>query len=75
VVSTTLEPLLDHPDNGGDDLSPADHAAIMPRLEAISDEWAQVNDDPLLHRHIGDACQLAHILRLCIEKGVPLVFL
>ncbi|WP_406423629.1 hypothetical protein OHA59_49590 [Streptomyces sp. NBC_01589] len=74
-VSTTLESLLDHPDVGGDDLSSADCAVILPRLEAITDQWAQDGDDTLLHEHIEDARQLAGILRLCIEKNVPLLFL
>jgi hypothetical protein len=73
-VSTVLEPLLDHPDDGGDALSPAVCAVILPRLEAITDEWAQYSNDPLLHQHTEDARQLAGVLRLCIEKDVPLVF-
>jgi hypothetical protein len=74
-VSTVLEPLLDHPDDGGDDLSPADCAVMLPRLETITDQWAQDGDDMLLHEHIEDARQLAAVLRLCIEKNVPLHFL
>lgn len=74
-VSTVLEPLLDHPDDGGDDLSPADCAVMLPRLETITDQWAQDGDDMLLHEHIEDARQLAVVLRLCIEKNVPLHFL
>ncbi|MGY5135735.1 hypothetical protein ACWGJW_25670 [Streptomyces nigrescens] len=72
-VSTVLEPLLDHPDDGGDDLSPADCAAILPRLETITDQWAQDGDD-MLHQHIEDGRKLATVLRLCIEKHVPLGF-
>ena len=74
-VSTVLEPLLDHPDVGGDDLSPADCAAILPRLAAIADQWAQDGDDTLLHEHIEEGRQLTTVLRLCIEKNVPLCFL
>jgi hypothetical protein len=74
-VSTVLEPLLDHSDVGGDDLTPADCAVILPRLEAITDHWAQAGDDSLLHQHIEDARRLATVLRLCIEKHVPLLFL
>ncbi|WP_191971810.1 hypothetical protein [Streptomyces luteolifulvus] len=74
-VSTVLEPLLDHPDVGGDDLSPADCAAILPRLETITDQWAQDGDDTLHHEHIEKGRQLATVLRLCIEKNVPLCFL
>lgn len=32
-VSTVLEPLLNHPDDGGDDLTPADCAVVLPRLQ------------------------------------------
>ncbi|KAB1978622.1 hypothetical protein [Streptomyces triticiradicis] len=74
-VSTALEPLLDHPDVGGDDLSPAECASILARLEAITDQWAQEDSDQLLQQHIEDARQLASVLRLCIEKDVPLAFL
>ncbi|MFI6764156.1 hypothetical protein [Streptomyces sp. NPDC050355] len=74
-VSTTLEPLLDHPDDGGDDLSPADCAVILPRLEAITDQWEREGDDRLLRQDIEDARQLAGVLRLCVEKDVPLLFL
>ncbi|MER7468396.1 hypothetical protein [Streptomyces sp. NPDC097981] len=73
-VSTALEPLLDHPDAGGDDLSPAECALILVRLETISDQWAQEGGDQLLQQHIEDARQLAGVLRLCMEKSVPLGF-
>ncbi len=73
-VSTALEPLLEHPDAGGDDLSPAECASILVRLEAIADQWAQQGGDQLF-RHIEDARRLAGVLRLCVEKDVPLGFL
>lgn len=73
-VTTALEPLLDRPDDGGDDLSSADCAVILPRLEAIADEWAQNSDDTLLHQHLADARRLADVLRLCVKKHVPLLF-
>ncbi|MFB7868030.1 hypothetical protein [Streptomyces sp. NPDC056069] len=74
-VSTALEPLLDHPDAGGEDLSPTECASVLVRLEAITDQWAREGGDQLLQQHIEDAHQLAGILRLCIEKDVPLAFL
>ncbi|MFF9090787.1 hypothetical protein ACF1BE_31270 [Streptomyces sp. NPDC014991] len=74
-VSTALKPLLDHPDDGGDDLSPAECASMLVRLEAIKDEWAREDSDQLLQQHIEDARQLTDVLRLCIEKDVPLAFL
>ncbi|MEV5205393.1 hypothetical protein [Streptomyces sp. NPDC053720] len=74
-VSTALEPLLDHPDVGGDDLTSAECASILVRLEAITDQWAREGIDQRLQQHIEDARQLAIVLRLCIEKDVPLAFL
>ncbi|MFD7322076.1 hypothetical protein ACFV9D_13490 [Streptomyces sp. NPDC059875] len=75
-VSTTLEPLLDHPDDDGDDLQAAECAAILPRLEAIADRWELLKaDDPLLPGHIEDARRLTDVLRFCVAKDVPLVFL
>ncbi|MFF3128929.1 hypothetical protein ACFVRD_43380 [Streptomyces sp. NPDC057908] len=74
-ASTALEPLLDHPDDGGDALSVAECAAILPRLEAITGQWQKQSDDPCLQRYIDDAVQLAVVLRFCVEKGVELLFL
>ncbi|MFD8260545.1 hypothetical protein ACFV19_16765 [Streptomyces griseoluteus] len=74
-VSIALEPLLDHPDDGGDDLSPTECASLLLRLEAITDQGAQEGGDQLLPQHIEDARRLAGILRLCTEKGVPPAFL
>ncbi|MFG2987272.1 hypothetical protein ACGFYQ_39565 [Streptomyces sp. NPDC048258] len=74
-VSTALEPLLDHPDDGGDDLSPAECESILVRLEAITGQWAREGGDQPLQQHIEDVRQLADILRLCIKKNVPLAFL
>ncbi|MEV7526634.1 hypothetical protein [Streptomyces sp. NPDC091371] len=73
-VSTALEPLLDHPDVCGDDLSTADCAALLPRLTAITGEWQEEPDEPLLQQHIEDAQRLAGVLRFCVDKGVALVF-
>ncbi|SBT38849.1 hypothetical protein [Micromonospora auratinigra] len=73
-VTTVLEPFLNHPDDSGD-LSPADCAVILPRLETITDQWEQDGDDVLLRKHIEDARQLAVILRICLEKRVPLLFI
>ncbi|MFE6410096.1 hypothetical protein ACFVOR_24550 [Streptomyces sp. NPDC057837] len=74
-MSTALEPLLDHPDDGGDDVSPAECASIPDRLESITGQWAREGSDQLLRQHIEDARQLADVLRLCPEKHVPLAFL
>ncbi|MGW2471573.1 hypothetical protein [Streptomyces sp. NPDC001665] len=73
-VSTVLEPLLDHPDDGGEDLSPGVCASMVGRLETIADQWAR-GDGQRSARDVEDVRQLVLVLRLCIEKDVPLVFL
>ncbi|MEU5540342.1 hypothetical protein [Streptomyces sp. NPDC020362] len=73
-VSTTLAPLLNHPDDGGPDLSPIQCAAILPRLQEISDQPQEGSIDPLLQRHIDGARQLVVVLQLCVEKDVDLLF-
>jgi hypothetical protein len=72
-VFTTLEPLLNHPDDDGPDLTPAQCAAILPRLQEIAGQ-PQGGADPLLQRHMDDARQLVVVLQFCIEKDVDLRF-
>ncbi|MFF7474268.1 hypothetical protein [Streptomyces sp. NPDC008092] len=72
-VSTSLEPLLDRPDDGGGELSPTECAALLPRLEAIVDQWQNEPDVP--RAHIDAARQLAVVLRFCVAKDVELLFL
>ncbi|MFF2205911.1 hypothetical protein [Streptomyces sp. NPDC058145] len=48
---------------------------MLPRLESITHQWAQDGNDTLLHEHIEEARDLAAVLRVCIEKNVPLRFL
>ncbi|WP_260605444.1 hypothetical protein [Streptomyces sp. WAC01280] len=74
-ITTTLKPLLDHPDVGGDDLSTADCAAMLPRLQRIIGEWLEKPDEPLLQQHIQDAQQLMVVLRFCVDESVELIFL
>ncbi|MFE6844473.1 hypothetical protein [Streptomyces sp. NPDC057686] len=73
-VSTTLEPLLDHPDVGGDELSTADCAAMLPRLKSIIGQWQEEPDEPILQQHVQDAQQLTVVLRFCVDEGVELIF-
>ncbi|WP_353946376.1 hypothetical protein ABII15_35435 [Streptomyces sp. HUAS MG91] len=73
-VSTTLEPLLNHPDDDGPDLTPAQCAAMLPRLEAILDHRLPDDGDPVLRRRIEDTGQLVTVLRSCVEKNVELIF-
>ncbi|MEW2574428.1 hypothetical protein [Streptomyces sp. NPDC047070] len=72
-VSTSLKPLLDRPDDGGGELSPAECAALLPRLEAIVGQWSNEAAAPQVH--IDAAQQLAVVLRLCVAKDVELLFL
>lgn len=72
-VSTSLEPLLDRPDDGGGELSPTECAALLPRLEAIVDRWRNEADVP--RAHCDAAQQLMVVLRLCVAKDVELLFL
>jgi len=72
-VTTVLEPLLDHPDDGGPDFTLAQCAAMLPRLEAIVDQ-RQDGSDPLLRRHLTDARRLVVVMRLCLDKDVELYF-
>jgi hypothetical protein len=73
-VSTTLVPLLNHPDNDGPDLAPAQCAAMLPRLEAILEQCQPDDGDPVLGRRIEDVSQLITVLRLCVDKDVELLF-
>jgi len=54
-VSTTLAPLLDHPDDDAPDLTPAQCAAMLPRLEAMIEQRQRDASDPILQRHLDDA--------------------
>ncbi|WP_055711097.1 hypothetical protein [Streptomyces torulosus] len=58
----------------GPDLTLAQCAAILPLPQEIVDQPQGGSTDPLLQRHIGDACQLVVVLQLCIEKDVNLLF-
>ncbi|MFE4959484.1 hypothetical protein ACFRCW_37235 [Streptomyces sp. NPDC056653] len=74
-VSTTLAPLLDHPDDDGS-LAPAQCAAMLPRLEAIIDQRQRQHEDsdPVLRRRIDDARQLVTVMKYCLDKDVELIF-
>ncbi|MFI6567158.1 hypothetical protein [Streptomyces sp. NPDC050534] len=73
-VSTTLAPLLNHPDDDGPDLAPAQCAAMLPRLEAILDQRHPDDSTPVLRRRIEDVRQLISVLRFCVDKDVELIF-
>ncbi|MER5950349.1 hypothetical protein ABT127_30335 [Streptomyces sp. NPDC001904] len=74
TVSTTLAPLLNHPDDDGPDLTPAQCAAMLPRLEEILDHGQPDDSDPVRQRRIEDVSQLVIVLRSCVDKDVVLVF-
>ncbi|MET9045750.1 MULTISPECIES: hypothetical protein [unclassified Streptomyces] len=71
-VSTTLAPLLDHPDDEGS-LTPTQCAAMLPRLEAITDQQPK-DGDPVHERRVDDVRQLVAVVRYCLEKEVEVIF-
>jgi hypothetical protein len=73
-VSTTLAPLLDHPDDDGPDLTPAQCAAMLPRLEAVIDQRRRDGSDSVLQRRIEDVLRLVAVMRFCLDKDVELIF-
>ncbi|WP_436842386.1 hypothetical protein [Streptomyces niveus] len=73
-VSTTLAPLLDHPDDDGPDLTPAQCATMLPRLEAIIDQRQHDGGEPVAERRIEDTRQLVTVIKFCLDKDVELVF-
>ncbi|MET9951990.1 hypothetical protein ABZ135_10645 [Streptomyces sp. NPDC006339] len=72
-ASTSLVPLFDRPDGGGGELSPTECAALLPRLEAIADQWRSAVDVP--REHAEAARRLTDVLRFCVAKDVELLFL
>ncbi|MGK5731852.1 hypothetical protein [Streptomyces sp. URMC 124] len=72
-ISSTLAPLLDHPDDAGD-LSAADCARVLPRLAEIITDWETVEGDPTLARHIEDARQLVIVMEVCVASNAELLF-
>nr|BFD88620.1 hypothetical protein StreXyl84_80210 [Streptomyces sp. Xyl84] len=73
-VSTTLTPLLEHPDDDGPSLTPAQCGAMLPRLEAIMDQRQRDRSAPALQRRIDDTRQLVTVLKYCLDKDVELIF-
>ncbi|MET8977365.1 hypothetical protein ABZX85_17260 [Streptomyces sp. NPDC004539] len=73
-VSTTLVPLLNHPDDDGPDLTPAQCASMLPRLTAILDQRQPDDGDPVHRRLIEDVSQLGTVLWICVDKDVELIF-
>lgn len=73
-VTTTLAPLLNHPDDDGPDLTPAQCADMLPRLEAIIDERRHDAGDPVLDRRIDDTRQLIAVMKFCLTKDVAIIF-
>ncbi|MEU8972135.1 hypothetical protein AB0D11_23150 [Streptomyces monashensis] len=51
----------------GPDLTPAECAAIPPRLRELADQQQGRSTDPLLQRHVDDVDRLVAVLRLCVE--------
>ncbi|MER6835378.1 hypothetical protein ABT320_15600 [Streptomyces cellulosae] len=72
-VHTTLEPLLNHPDDHGE-LTPAQCATILPRLEEIRDHHVADGCDPDIRQHAKDIGRLVTVLRMCVAKDLDLCF-
>lgn len=72
-VQTTLEPLLNHPDDHGV-LSPADCAAVLPRLVEIINGWAADDPDRALTDQISTGRDLVTVMHVCIKRGSALLF-
>ncbi|MEU9630023.1 hypothetical protein AB0D89_24890 [Streptomyces luteogriseus] len=72
-ISTTLAPLLDHPDDDGS-LTPAHCAAMLPRLETIIDQLQHEDCDSVLQRRVDDTRQLVTVMKYCLDKDVELIF-
>nr|WP_033274308.1 hypothetical protein [Actinospica acidiphila] len=72
-VHTTLAPLLDHPDDHGE-LTPAQCAAILPRLEEVHDDHVADDSDPDVRQHVEDVGRLITVLRICVAKDAELCF-
>ncbi|WP_406717684.1 hypothetical protein [Streptomyces althioticus] len=73
VCNTTLAPLLDHPDDHGE-LTPAQCAAILPRLEEVHDDHVADDSDPDVRQHVEDVGRLITVLRICVAKDAELCF-
>lgn len=74
-ISTPLEPLLNRADDGGGKLSPAQCAVMLPRLEAIVDQWQGEAGTSLTRTRIHDARRLLVVLQICVTKEVELLVL
>ncbi|WP_030460538.1 hypothetical protein [Kitasatospora sp. NRRL B-11411] len=72
-VSTTLEPLLDHPDDDGE-LSAAQCGAVIPRLEQIAARWEADGGDAVMQQHIDYCHQLVVVMKFCVAEDVELIF-
>ncbi|MFF8958831.1 hypothetical protein [Streptomyces sp. NPDC014894] len=71
-VSTTLEPLFDHSDEDGS-LTPAECAAMLPRLEEIIDRRRH-DADPVHRRRVEDTRELVAVMRACVDIDADLLF-
>jgi len=67
-------PLLDHADDEGPGLTPAQCAVLLPRLREIADRPRGGSVDPLVRRHRDDARQLVVVAQVCVDKSVELLF-
>jgi hypothetical protein len=69
-ITTSIKPLLDHPDDDGE-LTPAECAQVAPRLREIATGW---DPDPDLSRHRHRGLLLADCMDMCARLGTDLWF-
>ncbi|WP_248508123.1 hypothetical protein [Streptomyces sp. D2-8] len=54
-------------------LTPAQCAAVLPRLEAILNQHEPDDSDLVLRRRIEEVSELVAVLRICADKDVELI--
>ncbi|MGW3396181.1 hypothetical protein [Streptomyces hydrogenans] len=75
-VSSTLKPLLDHPDDHGRNISLNECRIMLPRLESI---LSKIEKAPGIHIEERDQLRwlsnLVTVVRICVKKNVEMCFM
>ncbi|MFF6787306.1 hypothetical protein [Streptomyces sp. NPDC012510] len=75
-VATVLEPLLNHPDDHGRNLTPEECGPILSRLEGFLTEWeASPEPNSECGNQIRELRDLVVVLRVCVQKNVEMCFM
>lgn len=75
-VASVLEPLLNHPDDHGRNLTSEECRRIPPHLEGVLSEWRPGPDlESEARDHIRQLRDLLLVLRVCVKKNVELCFM